>query len=127
MASTIKNTEGCVVAYIEWQILDAAGFQVNNSDYIYIKNMWIHPDWRDSRAFRNVIDKIYKHPYSQNAGFVYWEIFRDSDGVKMTEENDREFSTRRMSKIFNKKYIVNKILQGDVNVLRKFKETILAN
>ena len=126
MIETLKNKDGLIYCYIEWQILDAAGYQQTNGDYIYIKNMWIHEDWRETRAFNQVIKKINDHPYSQKAGFVYWEIVRDSDGVKIIEEEEREHKTKRLSKIFNKKYIVNKILKGDANVLTKIKQAVLA-
>jgi len=126
MIDTLKNTDGLCFSYIEWQVLDAAGIQTNNGDYVYIRSIWIHPDWRETRAFRHLINNIYKHPYSQKASFVYWEIYRDPKGKKIIDEENREHSTRRMSKIFNKEYIVNKILKGDTNVIKKITQTLLA-
>lgn len=119
MIDTLKNREGLAYAYVEWQVLDAAGYQSNDGQYIYVKNMWIHEKRRESLAFKCLINKIYRHPYSQKASFVYWEIVRDLKGIKMIEEEDREFSSKRMSKIFRKSYIVNKILKGEANVIKK--------
>ena len=119
MISTLKNRYGFIHSYIEWQILDAAGYQQNNGAYIYIKNMWIHEKFRSTQSFKYLIDKIYKHPYSQEAGFVYWEVARDEYGKKEIEENPKECVNKRMSKIFKKEYIVNKILKGDANVIKK--------
>ena len=51
MVSTLKDFDGKITAYIEWHILDANGFHVNNSDYIYIPNTNEHGGLNDFFAF----------------------------------------------------------------------------
>jgi hypothetical protein len=116
MISTVKNRSGLVYGYIEWLVLDPAGQMKNDGEYIYIKNMWVHPSARGLSPFYQLLQKIKDHPYSQAAAFVYWETARDGYGFKILEEDERPCKTKKMSKIFQKEYISDKLLKGDRNV-----------
>lgn len=121
MIDTVKNCDGFVCGYIEWQILDSLGIQKNGGEYVYIKNMWVHPRWRNAVALKLLIKKIYDHPYSKSARFVYWETAKDALGRKILEEDERSFTVKRMSKIYNKEDFAEKTLKGEQNAFTFFK------
>ena len=112
MISVLKNKNGFLLGYIEWQILDEHGQFKNNGDYIYIQNKWIHEDFRNTDAFKKLVHLIYIHPYSQESKYVYWLIVRDSECKKILESEERPYISKRKSRTFEKEYIYNKIM-GD--------------
>lgn len=114
MINTIKNDEGYVKGYIEWSVVDKDGKCQRDGKYIYINNLWIHPDHRFSGLTGILSQQIYEHDYSKQAKYIYWQIVRDVDGVKIIDEEERSFQSKRMSKLFDKEYILKKVtIKGD--------------
>lgn len=109
MIETIKDNEDKAVAYIEWEVLDAHGQFKNGGEYIYVQNLWIHPNYRYKNLTAELSKKIYDHYYSKKAKYVYWQVTRDIDGNKIIDEETRSHKSKRMSKAFEKEYIFKKI------------------
>lgn len=109
MIETIKNQDGYIIAYIEWEVLDDNGQFKNGGKYIYIQNLWVHEKYRYNNYTADLSQKIHDHPFSQKAEFVYWQVTRDVDGNKIIDEETRSHKSHRMSKAFDKEYILNKI------------------
>jgi len=114
MISTLKNKEGLVSGFIEWQILDASGYQVKDGEYIFVRTIWVQPKYTGRRAYQLLIDKIDTHAYSKNSHFVYWQRLWDKDGNKIIDEENREVETRKLSKIFKRDEILNKIFNREL-------------
>ena len=49
MISVVKNKEGYVSAYIEWEVLDENGQFKDGGDCIYIQDLWIHEELRGKK------------------------------------------------------------------------------
>ena len=113
MISTLRNYEGLVTGFIEWQILDAAGYQTKNGEYIFVKTIWVHKRYRSKRSDQELIAKIDEHEYAKNSPFVYWEIVRDKNGKKIIDEENREVGSRKMSKLHKREDILNKIFNRE--------------
>jgi len=107
MISVLKNDDGYVTGYIEWEIVNKDGQFENNGKYIYIQNVWIHPQERKTEALRDLAVLINKHPYSQKATHVYWELYKDKDNKKILENEEREWIYEN-KRIYQKDYILNK-------------------
>jgi len=109
MISTLKDRQGLIHSYIEWQVLDPTGYPSDGGEYIFIRSIWIHKRFRGMRAYRSLIDKIDRHEYTKGCHFVYWEIVRDKQGRKIIDEENREVGSRKMSKLHKRQDILDKI------------------
>ena len=109
MIDTIKNSDGYIVSYIEWEIVDSNGKFKTGGEYVYIQNIWIHENFKNVGLIGKMSEKIYEHPHSQKAKYVYWQVIRDIDGEKIIDENVRSCKSERMSKTFDKEYIFRKV------------------
>ena len=109
MISTIKNKEGLVFGFIEWQILDPTGIPADKGEYIFVRTIWVHLKHRCRRSYQLLIDKIDSHEYAKYSHFVYWEIVRDLKGRKIIDEQNSEVGSRKLSKIHKREDILNKI------------------
>lgn len=72
MINTLKSPKGFIYAYIEWQILDASGQFKDNGEYIYVQEVWIHPEFRGAKILNQLITMVDEHKFARNASFVYW-------------------------------------------------------
>jgi len=114
MISTLKNFDGLITGYIEWNILDPSGTPADRGEYIFVRSIWVHPKRRTRQAYQKLIFKIDRHEYSKYSHFVYWEIVRDKNGKKMLDENTGDVGTRKLSKIHNRQDILNKIFNREL-------------
>ena len=113
MISCIRNSEGFVVAYAEWETVDKSGQIKHNGDHLYIQNIWIHDEFR-GYLFGELIDLIYHHPYQERSTKVYWAEARDTTRRKILEEDDigKSYLSVKQSRVFDKESIYKKIIGG---------------
>src|SRR3990167_4270512 len=108
MVSTIKNNEGFLIGLIEWNMLDGRGQFSKNADYIYIASCWIHKRYRRLGILGSLIDIIYRHPFSQKANKVYWDVVR-INWKRLIDDTLPYFDKfKRMSEIYDKETLYNK-------------------
>ena len=72
MVSVLTNSLGYVYAYAEWRLLNEYGFPFEPLDHIFIKHLWIHEDYRETKTINNLIAEIDKDPVGKDADVVYW-------------------------------------------------------
>lgn len=113
MISCIRNSEGFVVAYAEWETVDKSGQITRNGEHLYIQNVWIHDEFR-GYIFKDLIDLIYQHPYQKKCTKVYWAEARDTTRRKILEEDDigKSYLSVKQSRVFDKESIYKKIIGG---------------
>lgn len=102
MLSVFRNFDDFIVAYLEWQIVNAQGQFEDNGEYCYIQDYWIHPSWRsENRIILSELSRqIADHKFSKNMKWVYWCRHKYND---------------RLSKLYSKE----KFLKGDTYGWRK--------
>ena len=110
MVETVKNGDGFILGYIEWNLLDKFG-QFGN-EYIYIADIWIHDTWKSNMVFKELIRMVDDHPFSKDAKFVYWDFMRDRG--KRIFDNTREDFQAKQGRIYKRRYIADKILKREV-------------
>ena len=94
MISTVKNEDGYVVAHVEWKTVDHSGLETKYGDYVWLQNLWIHPNYRSKGLLQEMIATILsKAPQAQYGYFT------------------REKYGHRMSKLF-KRSSVEAIVKG---------------
>jgi len=93
MISFLDNPEGYIYAYIEWYTTDQEGHNQENGEFIYIEEIWIHPDKRKTTALNHLVYKVDKHPFTYKSKWVYWL------NQKHNERLTRSFPRERLAKI----------------------------
>ena len=71
MIATLKDEQGKVIAYAEYNIVDIKGNYTLHGDYCFIFDVWIHDNYRKQTGlFKNWLRKERnKHPY---VTYIYW-------------------------------------------------------
>lgn len=112
LVTTVKNSLGYVIGYCESRVVNERGKTAENGDFVRIENIWIHELWRNSVVLPTLIKKVVNHQVHEDCRFVYWEIMKDSNGKKIIDDYYSEPTTRKLSKLYDKNKLVNKILGG---------------
>ena len=110
MITVLKNDNGYVYAYCEWEILNKEGQFENDGDIVYVQNIWVQKKERYKDAVKELIELMYKHPYTQNSNYVYFVITRDKDNKKILESEERPY-IKKTIKRYKKNEIYQKITQ----------------
>ena len=110
MVETVKTSDGFILGYIEWNLLDKFG-QFGN-EYIYIADVWIHDLWKGYGVFEELVRIVDDHPFSKDVKFVYWDFMRDRG--KRIFDNTREDFQAKQGRIYKRRYIADKILKREV-------------
>jgi len=72
MIFNLKNEDGYVYAYIEWQVVNEKGLVDDVGKYVHIVNMWVHPDHRNNGCITNFTELIFQHNLTRQCEFVYY-------------------------------------------------------
>ena len=72
MISVLKNSDGFIYAYIEYQVVNKSGIPTDDGDFIYIQDAWIHGDFRGNGAIKRLKVEILADNRTNKAKFVYW-------------------------------------------------------
>ena len=73
MINVLKNEQGLIYAYIEWSVLDESFHYAEDGRYVYIWDLWIHPDFTRLENFRKLIELIADDRRSWASEIVYWK------------------------------------------------------
>ena len=85
MISTVSDSHGYVIAHVEWRQVGQSGIEMLGGQYVWLQNLWIHPDYRGQVVLKELIaDVLYKAPEA------LWGYFT------------REKYNHRMSKLFKR-------------------------
>lgn len=71
MVTTIHDDENFVIAYIEWRQVGASGFDKYGGEYIFVNDMWIHPEYRGQNLLHELISKVLL--IAPEAKFCYYQ------------------------------------------------------
>ena len=71
MISVLKNSDGYIYSYCEWWIVDETGANSDTGNFLYVKDLWIHPKRRCDGTLKNIIRQIDIEEGGQ-CQFVFW-------------------------------------------------------
>ena len=74
----IQNNLEYITSYIDFTIVNKDGITTENGEYIYVRDLWVHPTLNAREVISFYIDKLHNHPASKNTKYVYW--VRELDG-----------------------------------------------
>lgn len=86
MVTTVKDENEHILGYIEWRQVGPSGYDVEGGRYVWINDMWIHPDYQRSNVLTELIEDVLNK--SNGAEFTYFTRHKYGD---------------RMSKLYTRK------------------------
>ena len=90
MITTEKDSEGRIIAYCEYQIVNKEGLQDEYGEYTFINDIWLHHTYRP-KIFRRLMHKMVNNELTKYP-LVKWIYFkRDKHGGRM-----KMYEIRRM-------------------------------
>lgn len=72
MIASLKDSDGKIIGYMEWQVVDERGKWKNGGEYLYIEDVWLHPSERRKSLFK-LIQLVVDHYFAFNCKWSYWE------------------------------------------------------
>lgn len=90
MITSLKDSDGKIVAYCEWRLVGPSGYEVPNGEYVYVSDLWVHKMFRFSDRIGRIIDEILRQ--SPTARFCYFQRLKHNHKLRMYS---REFWERR--------------------------------
>ena len=71
MMTTLKNDEGYIISYIEWRQVGQSGFDKLYGEYIFVNDLWVHPEYRHHHMIEEMISRILMNaPEAQYCYFI---------------------------------------------------------
>jgi len=80
---TVKNDEGFVTAYLEFNIVDKFGRFDDDGDYCYVAEAWVHDSLKRTHVLWELVKKVCEHKNTQHCQWVYWVRERDPNDLKI--------------------------------------------
>jgi len=83
MLAVLKNTEGLIYAYCEYEVLNGQGQFEDDGEYLYIQDVWVHPSERFWGHLQELIQEVDKDKFTKASTKVYWCRHKYKERVKI--------------------------------------------
>lgn len=60
MITTLKDYDGKVIAHVEWRVVGQSGYDMENGEYLWISDLWVHESFERTAKINEIIDKVMK-------------------------------------------------------------------
>ena len=94
MIKTLKTRQGYIKAFCDYRKVDINGKNSKQGEYLYIKEMWVHPKDRKKKLINKILGKLLAS--MSDIRNVYW--LRDKGSCKMKIYN-RDQILRRIGRV----------------------------
>lgn len=101
MVTSLKDTEGRIIAFCEWRLVGQSGYEVPNGEYVWVNDCWVHEDYRMEKRINRIIDEIMRAV--PQAKYCYFQ--RKNKNEKLRIFTREQWERRRMS--------YDNLIQGD--------------
>ena len=95
MVSVIHNENDYVIAWCEWRQVGPSGYDVQYGHYIWINELWVHPQHRNQHMISLITEKILF--LAPQAKYCYFK--REKYGGRMSKVYPRELFEKLASKL----------------------------
>lgn len=58
MITTVKDSEGRVIAFCEWRLVGRDGLESSNGRYVWVNDCWVHEAFRNMSLVSRIIDDV---------------------------------------------------------------------
>lgn len=79
MITSLKDSEGKIIAYAEWRLVGQSGYEVPNGTYVWVNDMWCHEEYRFKNKVGRIVDEIMRSV--PQAEYCYFQRKDVSDKV----------------------------------------------
>lgn len=94
MITKIQDEQGKIVGYCEWRQVAKSGIDKFQGEYIWINDLWVHPDYRNKGLINQMIDTIlYKAP---DALFCYFKRTKYNKRMRLWKRENFERLVKQM-------------------------------
>ncbi len=74
MIVTLKNSEGYIKAFMNWNIVDQDGKVDDKGNYLFVYEAWVHPDHRNTLCLKEMIARVFEDSIKHyKYEFVYYQ------------------------------------------------------
>ena len=84
MLIDLKNEEGYVKAYIQFQVVDGESKICSDGAYLFVNGFWVHEKHRNEmkKILAGFIRKMLHHEETSCVAFIYWERDKNNKIVR---------------------------------------------
>lgn len=58
MITSLKDEQGRIICYAEWRLVGPSGYDVENGEYVWLSDLWVHQDFERTKRINRIIDEI---------------------------------------------------------------------
>jgi len=81
MLITRKNEQGFIYAYFEWSIVDHKGTPSDLGNFMYVKDIWVHPNYNGHSVIDDFIKELDEDKRNKNILWIYWTRIKRNEKV----------------------------------------------
>lgn len=72
MILSLKNEEGFIYSYLEWDLVDKDGSPHDYGCYVYIRDLWVHDSFDGREIILHYIQVLLNDRRTRFVRYVYW-------------------------------------------------------
>ena len=88
MITSLKDEQGRVIAYAEWRLVGPSGYDMDNGEYVWLHDLWVHHDFERTKRINRIIDEIMR--IAPGAKYCYFKRGKYGNRIKMFKKEQWE-------------------------------------
>ncbi len=96
-----KNLDGYIKAYFEWDVVNEKGKQDYQGEYMYVRDIWVHPEVDGEVAIAKFIGELEHHKKNVTVKHIYWKRHKTGK-MRVSRSFSRQLCVRKFIKLFRR-------------------------
>lgn len=71
MITSLKDDDGRIVCYASWSLVGKSGYPLENGEYVYLEDIWVHRDFERTKRINRIIDEVMR--IAKDAKYCYFK------------------------------------------------------
>jgi len=92
MITSLKDGKGRIIAYCEWRLVGPSGYEMENGQYVWVNDCWVHSSYRYDHRINHLIDEVMQ--IVPSAKYCYFQ--RKNKNGKLRIFTHSQMERRRM-------------------------------
>ena len=89
MVTTLKDTDGKIIAFCEWRLVGRSGNEVPSGEYVWINDCWVHPSMRFAGKIGRIFHEVLESAPSAKYGYFQRKNVNDTIHIWTREQFKR--------------------------------------
>ena len=103
MILTKHNEDGFIYAYFYWDVVDSNGVVQDDSYYMCVRKLWVHPSYDARHIILEFIKELDEDKRNKNVLWIYWEREKKGKSDRLSKTFRRATALRRIQCLLSKK------------------------